>query len=531
MNCEGSMYDFINESIIDKSKDRILYYNNKISGEKLFAQIDAVAFYLMKLGIKKGDAVGICLPNIPQAVISFYAINKIGAIANIVHPKISLGALMKIIKKTNTRTFFVFNDCLEYYKDRLLEKGVKIISCTASLYLKGIKKQLKRITERKKEKDIIYFADMLKEKGEVEKATDCFATAVYLHSGGTTGEPKTVMLSSYAFNKFVKNVMISTGKNHIYDVDHSMLMVLPLFHGFGLGICIHLSLANFKVVMMPRFSTKEAINLIKKHKIDYIAGIPAMYSKLLLDKSFDGKYLSSLKLLFCGADKLNPKTKKEFDEILAKNNSPAEIYEGYGLSEVGSVLTVNVKGETKKGTQGQPMNGTKMLILDENDKLCPPLVAGEVVIQSQAMMNGYFGEKDTDKYFFIDETGEKWLRTGDIGYLDEDGYFTFKDRSKRIIKIAGVNIFPSEIEALVMNMKEIEGACVARIRIKNKPALKLIIQMNKSFRYSMLIEKLIKDNIAEEFMSYAIPREIVVVEKFHLTLMNKVDYKKYEELT
>lgn len=531
MNCEMSMYDFVKKSILDKTKEKIIYFNNRINGYDLFSQIDAVAIYLTKLGVKKGDAVGICLPNIPQAVISFYATNKIGAIANILHPKISLGALMKIIEKTNTRTLFVFDSSLEIYKTKLLEKGINIISCSASLYLKGIKKQIKRILEPKYGEGIIDFSIMLEEKGEINCESDCYATSVYLHSGGTTGEPKTVMLSSFAFNKLVDNVIISTSKNHKYTVDHSMLMVLPLFHGFGLGICIHLSLANFKVVMMPKFSTKESIKLIRKHKIDYIAGIPTMYNKLLSDKNFDGKYLSSLKLLFCGADTLSQKTKNEFDEILLKNNSSAEIYEGYGLSEVASVLTVNVKGETKKGTQGKPINEAKVLILDDKGSQCPPLVAGEVVIQSQAMMNGYFGEENHDHYYFMNEKGEKWLRTGDIGFVDEDGYFTFKGREKRIIKIAGVNIFPSEIETLVMEMKEIDNACIARTTIDNKSALKLIIQMNKSFRYSTHIEKLIKDRIAEEFMSYAIPRKIIVVDKIELTLMNKVDYKKYEDMS
>lgn len=527
MNCEQSMYAYMKEGILDKDKDKIIFYNNKISGAQLLEQIDALAFYLIKLGVQKGDAVGICLPNIPQAAISFYAINRIGAVANVIHPKISANALGRILEETKTKVLFLFDKSVVAY-EKIVHEDVVIISCAASEQLKGIKKIVALLVEPRLEGRVTNFFSTLAEHGEIDRQFSAFDAAVYLHSSGTTGAAKTVILSSYAFNMLSGNVVHRVMLNFDMNDELSMLMVLPLFHGFGLGICLHLALSNFKIIMMPKFKATDAITLIKKHKIDIIAGIPAMFEKMLKEKGFDGKHLSSLQYIFCGADRLNPETKTRFDEILKKNNSTAEIFEGYGLSEVASVATVNVKGESKAGTQGKPILGTEIKIVDENMQPLPFGENGEVLMKHLSVMNGYLHSEDSS-HFYFDSEGEKWLKTGDIGSLDEEGYFTYKGREKRIIKIGGVNIFPAEIEEAVCKLREVDEACIVRCQRGGKPCTKLIIKMNKSYRYSMLIEQKIKNTIAEEFIKYAVPKEIVVTDRLPKTLLGKVDYRKYEE--
>lgn len=521
------MYAYMKEGILDSGKDKIIFYNNEISGAHLFEQIDALAFYLIKLGVQKGDSVGICLPNIPQAAISFYAINRIGAVANVIHPKISANALGRIVDETKTKVLFLFDKSVAEY-EKSVHDGVVIISCAASEYLKGIKKIAASLLEPRLEGRIICFFSTLTQRGEIDRQFSAFDDAVYLHSSGTTGDAKTVVLSSYAFNMLAHNVMHRVTLNFEILDDFVMLMVLPLFHGFGLGICLHLALSNFKIVMMPRFKAADAIKLIKKHKINVIAGIPAMFDKMLKDKDFDGRHLSSLKYIFCGADRLNPETKTRFDAILKKNHSEAEIFEGYGLSEVASVATVNVKGEAKAGTQGKPILGTEIMIADEDMQPLPAGEEGEVLIKSLSIMSGYLN-LDDNSHFHFDEKGEKWLKTGDIGSLDDEGYFTFKGRKKRIIKIGGVNIFPTEIEDVVRKLREVDDACIVRCQRGGKPCTKLIIKMNKSYKYSMLIEQRIKNIIAEEFIKYAVPKEIIVTDRIHKTLLGKADYRKYEE--
>jgi long-chain acyl-CoA synthetase len=521
------MYGYLKNSIQDKTKEKLIFYNYGMKGQELLEIIDSLAFYLVNLGVKKGESVGICLPNIPQAAISLYAINKIAAVANIIHPKISSGGLIKILKKTATKTIFMFDRTYAEYASALESQDINVICCSLSSFLKRGKKIMAEIFCPKIKQKVIPFDDTVKQKGEIDREVNPFDDAVYLHSGGTTGKPKTVRLSSYALNAFAYNLLRYTSQHYRYSQDDSMLMVLPLFHGFGLGVCVHLALTIFKLVMMPKFNAKQAIKLIKKHGINYLAGIPAMFEKMLCEKSFDSEGISSLKLIFCGADKLNPNIKKRFDEILKKNNSTAEIFEGYGLSEVTSVATVNVTGISKAGTHGKPMFGVKIKIIDDNGKECKAGEVGETLIQSQSMMNGYL-DSDEECYY-IDENNEKWLRTGDLGSLDEEGFYTFKSRIKRVIKIAGVNIYPSEIEELVCSMKEIDAACVVRTYIDNKPCTKLIVKMNKDYKYSALIEQRIKSRIAQEFIKYAVPQRIETAKKLYLTSLGKMDYLKYEE--
>lgn len=525
------MYGFLERAILDKTKEKLIFYNYKMKGNELLDHINSLAFYLVeKLGINPNQSIGICLPNTPHAIVSFYATNRIGAIANVIHPKISSKALLKILDQTKTKLIFILDKFLPNHKELLNRTDITVICCSATDYLKGLKKAYSTLLNRQQDFGVIPYKTTLLEQGAITRQVCPFSDAVYLHSGGTTSQPKTVRLSSYAFNKLANNVLKRTTLNHGYEDNHSMLMVLPIFHGFGLGICVHLALCTFRLIMMPKYNSKNAIKLIKKHKINYLAGIPVMFEKMLEEKSFDGSYLSSLMLIFCGSDKLSPKIKERFDEVLRKNNSTAEILEGYGLSEVASVATVNVTGQTKSGTQGRPVDEVIIKIINANGKECLPCEEGEVLLQSQSMMNGYLNYAgDREDYIYIDATGNEWLRTGDIGCVDKDGYFIFKGRQKRIIKIAGESIFPSEIESLVCSMKEVENACVVRSYKNAKPHTILIVKLNKNYKYSILIKERIQNRISQEFIHYAIPRDIIFTDTIHTTDFGKVDYRRYEK--
>ncbi|MFW5780370.1 MAG: AMP-binding protein, partial [Bacillota bacterium] len=216
MTSEKSMYGFLDEAVHDKAKDKIIYFNKKIKGDELFSHIDSLAFYLIKQGVKKGDSVGICLPNIPQAVISLYAINRIGAVANVIHPKMSGNALVRILENTNTKVVFVFDKMIKNFQTLIYDKKIKMISCSASYYLKGFKKWVASLLEPQIDAKIIQYGLTISEKGDISREVSPYEPAVYLHSGGTTGEPKVVVLSSYAFNELVLNVISSTSKNHKY---------------------------------------------------------------------------------------------------------------------------------------------------------------------------------------------------------------------------------------------------------------------------------------------------------------------------
>lgn len=528
---EMSMYDYIKQGCIDRNEEKIFYYNNAIKAGKLLDTVDAVASYLVAEGVNVGDSVGICLPNIPQSIFALYAINKIGAVANIIHPKIHANGLVKILNSTRTRIVFLFDQIMDSYEKEVRESGVKIISCSVNEYMKGIVKAASGLVYSKKCPNAVKFSEIARTQvAEISTATDCYAPAVYLHSSGTSGQPKTVVLSSYAVNSLAENVAASVQRNDFVIYSHeTMLMILPLFHGFGLGICVHLPLRFLRIVLMPRFSAKEAVALIKKHKIAYLPGIPMMFERILHEPSAQkGNKLASLRQLYCGSDFLSAELRESFDTLLKENGAEGRLLEGYGLSEVASVLTVNVNGSYKAGSQGLATQNSSIMILREDGSRCAPDEKGRVYIRSQSMMLGYLDDGDNAGAFFTDESGKKWLNTGDIGRLDAEGYFTFCEREKRMIKIAGVNIFPSEIENAVRELREVDEVCAVRASDGGVPFTKLYVVINKSFRYSEPIKHRIESVIRESCMKYAVPKEIIPVDELKRNLMGKVDYKLYE---
>jgi len=530
-NKDINMYDYFKASVSDMSLERIIFFNRTIDLEETFKSINGVANYLKSENVREGDSVGICLPNIPQAIFSFYGVNKTGAIANVIHPLISTNALVKILLETKTKYLFLMDRFYAVHRTALDKLDCKVIVCKASEYLKGAKKLIYVKLEPKGMPDDLLFTSIISDTSDDGKSLKTEDDrAIYLHSGGTTGEPKTVVLSNFAVNYLAKTLVSMTEVNgHKYLETESVLVVLPLFHGFGLAICIHAAISMGRLILMPNFDSKRACHLMKKYKINYLAGVPNMFLKMMNEPSFQGKHLKAVKQVFCGGDKLEPSIKHRFDDILKKYGSSAEMIEGYGLTEVTTVCTMNVIGKTREHSQGQAVEGNKMKVITFDDKDAKAGEEGEIYVSSPSMMMEYLNDPETTAEVMIKDTsGETWIKTGDIGHLDEDGYLFFKDRKKRMIKIAGINIFPNEVEKVVTKLPEIDRACVVEGRLNDKVCVKLLIEMNKKYKYSAPIEQKIKLIIESEIIKYAVPRIIEVVDKFKLTQIGKVDYKQYE---
>lgn len=526
MNTEVSMYGFILEGLDERAK-KLYYYNNVLTGGQLVDAIERVAFFLWKNGIRKGDSVIICLPNVPQTAISFYAANAIGAIANIVHPRMNLRGLEKIIEKTNSKAIFALDRMLSPLAEMLTSHGLLTVSCSLHDYMKGGLRLIYSFVA-KNINGAVRFFETLKERGSYERANDCLAPAVYLHSSGTTGEPKTVVLSSYAFNSLVKNVINATGEHYDYHPEDIMLMSLPAFHGYGLGICIHLSMKMFAFDMLPMFKAGATVREIKKRGIKYCTFTPSMLKKVYERRGLDSDKSSCLKLIFVGGDKANPDLIVKFSDLIKKHGGDVTVAEGYGLSEVASVATVNRRGNEKLGTQGKCTPGVELLVVDGEGKKCAFGENGRVMLRSQSMMNGYLNHESRE-YIFVDSEGEEWLDTGDVGSVDEDGFFTFKEREKRMLKVGGLNIFPSEVEEAVKAIDGVADACVLRIAYEGKSATELLLVLERNKEYTKAFEEKIKTRISTECMKYAVPRVIKVVKELKKNGLGKTDVRFYEE--
>lgn len=515
----GSADEYRKAHSSDDGQEKLIYFNRRFSAKEVQEEIDRIAGYLQKNGIGKGDVVGIALPNLPVGIFAFYAANALGGIVNMLHPKLSEETLECELKSTNVKILFLYDAVYPLYRDTLKRLNVKTVLCRVSDYTRGFPRAIISLSERKFEETYVIQLPKQQFKGGIGSSEDI---AVYIHSGGTGGEPKTVMLTNGNLNALADTIADTMWVER-EPLRESMLMMLPCFHAFGLGIPMHTALSHIKTIVMPVFNAKSAVKLIKKHKITHLSGVPGMYEKMLREKSFEGDYLKGIKFVFCGGDVLNEELRIAFKERLKANGGEAEILQGYGLSEAAAVVTVSRKGKVKAASVGRALNGIGLRIADEKGRALPPKEIGEVWVAGPTVMKGYLDDEKASAETLYEENGTKWCRTGDMGYLDEDGDLYFCDRKKRSLKISAVNVFPAEIERVAGELKEIKSCCAARKTENGKAYIHLYVEAD-----GIEDAEKIGKYLAARLSKYSVPKKITFVESIRRTEMAKIDYRYYE---
>lgn len=516
-----SMYQFLMDGLSRDnylSNKPIIFFKGKTIRVKQFInQIDKTALILTQMGIKKGDVVAINLPNMLSAIVVFYAVNKCGAVANLIHPKEPFNKFISLVNFTETKLIITYH---QYYKDNYLsikEVEMPIILCRICDDLPFVKKLIYRVFFEFKHTNYKILHNLVKTKKVGASCEPIYHDeAVYLHSAGTTGEPKTVILSNKALNSLhdsLLNVIPNMDVNH-----NKCITVLPLFHGFGLGICMHAMLSQgFEVILEPKFDPKKFAVTAFKTKATICAGVPYMYEKLVY---LNDKYFSKLRTIenmFVGGDKLYYGLKSCFDQRLKSVGSKAELLEGYGLTEAVTVICVNKPGDYKTNCMGSPLNGIKILIVNENDEPLPCNTKGEICVGGETVMEGYLKDEETNAEIFFTCDGVRFVRTGDIGYTDEDGRLFFFGRKKRMFKISGVPVFPSEIENAVLALNIIKNALAV---YKNK-IIVLYIELNKEIDEATAVTA-IEDVCKKSLIMYARPSKIAFVQRWERNSVGKI---------
>lgn len=533
-----SMYEYIRQRDSGENREVINFESHAVFSNDFYAEVDKLASYMSLQGVRVGDSIAICLPNIPSAVIAFYAANKIGAVANVIHPLVPPLGIEEILVRIPSRIVFIFDIFYTKYQEIFDKLHVKVVVCSAGDHLPIFKATALKIATFNKIRGIIY-SDRVKsynsvmrndypQIGDYHVADIGEKIAAYLHSGGTTGEPKTVMLSNRALNACAYNIGTLIGFKTEAGV--SMLMVLPLFHVFGMGVCMHATLsAGARIVMIPSFKPEKTAKVIAKQGVNYISGVPSMYEKLLKTKRFEGNHLRYLKECYCGGDKLSQSLKNRFDDTVKRYGSTATLCEGYGLSEA-TICAVNVKEDSVVGSVGKALGRTGGMIADENGHALKSGELGEICLSGDTLMSGYYGDKvTTSEVMFTDGDGTLWVRTGDLGKMDEDGHIYFVERKKRMMKVSGINVFPSEIEEVVCKyLPQIQRCCAVESVVDNKTAVKLYVVL-KEGKLDGTEEDKIRSCIAERLMKYSVPKIIVEKQSLPITSIGKVDYKQLED--
>ncbi len=533
-----TMYELLRDTALKyPDKTAINYMGAKIPFEKLLAMIDRCAAAFTAHGVKPGDSVLQSMPNIPNALIIFYALNKIGARVAMTHPLYSASELEQYVKETDSIWCVTVDMFYDRFK-QFLRQDQKLLVTKISDFLPGSKKVMFNIIKGGQNKipedsRVIYWRDFIRKSENFQdtfnRQIDPKDGAVVLFSGGTTNMPKGILLSSYNFNALSAII----GPFADFSKDDSVIAILPVFHGFGLGICIHTILCNGgTVILEPKFGTKIYIDSLRKHQPTFIAGVPTMFEAMLRDKNFAKVRFDRLKAIYSGGDSLSPELKVRFDERLKAQGSKVELAEGYGLTETVTGCVLTPPGLYRRGAIGIPMPGMLAKVVDMETKREVPIGEnGEIALAGPTLMKEYIHHpKETAKTIRTDEDGIRWLYTGDIGSMDEDGYLYFKSREKRMLKVSGVNVYPMQVEQVLEAHELVFRACVVGVPDDYQmTSVKAYIVLEDAATASDETKRTLIKHCQKHLIKWSVPRAIEFRDKLPTTLVGKVEYSALEK--
>lgn len=540
---EKTMFQLVKDAAERLPDDNAYNFKGSVTtyGE-MIERMESAAAAFVKYGIGQGDVVTICMPNTPQAVDCLYGLNRMGAVASLIHPLAAQSEIAYYLKLSKSKMILTVDLFYEKVAAAVEDSGMKAEILVARIQ-DELKPHLKLLYNIVKGKDFKAFPD---ERGGIlwsefirsgdraklpEITFDKKRTAVILYSGGTTGEPKGIMLSDLNFNALAMQARIAMECEFSRGLKN--LSAMPIFHGFGLGIGLHTVLIhNACCVLMPQVNTKEYASAMLKDNPNFIAGVPTIFKMLIECKDFESKDLSFLKGMFVGGDSMPVELKKDVDRFLKEHGAEIQVREGYGLTECVTASCLTPKDTYKEGSIGLPFPDTFYKIVEpgtENE--LPANTDGEIVLSGPTVMLGYLdNEAETRKTLRVHKDGRTWLHTGDMGHIDEDGYIYYKQRIKRLIVSSGYNVYPAQVEKAIEKHSAVDYCCVIGVHdeFKMERIKAYVVLKDKSCASEELKTEII-NHCRQYIASYELPREIVFRDELPKTLVGKVAYRKLEE--
>jgi long-chain acyl-CoA synthetase len=538
-----TLYEMLAASAGKWPAEPALYYMGKrLTYAELVTEVDTCAAAFAAHGIGAHDSVVISLPNVPAAIICFYAVNKIGANAVMTHPLSSPVELKHYIALTEARWAVTVDMFYPTFRDLAQETGLERVVITRfSDYLSRPMQLGFAVTKGRKipavpDNDplVIHWKDFLA-TGAAAPATTPYVRpiepddgCVILFSGGTTNLPKGIVLSSANFNALAVSVGYITG----FTLGDSVLAILPVFHGFGLGLFINTALyvgAHF--VLVPEFSADNYIKNVIKFQPAFIAGVPTLFQALINNPKWAKVNLARLKGAYSGADMLSADLKGRVDASFRAQGATVELTEGYGLTESVTACAASPLGKYRENSTGIPIPGMLAKIVDDDTGAEVPYgTNGEICVAGPTLMTGYLKDPEaTASTLRVHADGRTWLHTGDIGHMDEDGYIYFMGRIKRLIKVSGVSVYPMQVENVLEAHPLVNRACVI--------GLPDDYQMSSLKAFVLLTDgSLGSDEVRDELLAYcrkqlikwAVPRQLEFRTSLPTTRVGKIAYTELE---
>ena len=535
-----SMYEALKEVVLKyESRTAINYFGKKLSYREFLNLIDKDALAFRSQGVRRGDIVTICMPNTPEAMIAFYAINKIGAISNMIHPLSGEVEIKEYLTSTNSVMLVMIDVCYDKVKNIIKDTSVYktiVVSARDSMpFFTGLGYQISqgfKIKGPTKSEAYLYWNDFLKKASGYNNLLDIKISrddpAVILHSGGTTGKPKGIILSNGNFNALTEQAKIVFNDVEVGD---RVLGIMPIFHGFGLGVStIGPFILGCELIMVPQFNAKKFDKLLEKYKPNVIFGVPTLYEALAGTKN-DYLDLSGLKYAISGGDSLSRNLIKRVNDYLSSHNAKIKISQGYGMTESLAAVALSYGEAYREDSIGIPFPGNYIkIVTPETQEEVPYGEDGEICISGPTVMLGYLdNEKETNEMLQIHKDGMIWLHTGDIGMMDSNGILYYKQRLKRLIISSGYNIYPSHIEEVIEGHRSVLKCSVIGIPHPYKVEVPKAFIVLKNDYNPLTVKASIKEYCKKNLASYAIPKEFEFRKSLPKTLIGKVDFKKLRE--
>ena len=538
-----TMYQMVMEAAKRYPESNAYVFMGKETKYRVFAErIDAAARGLYKMGIRKGDRVTICMANTPQALDCFYALNRIGAIPNMIHPLSAAEEIAFYLNVSHSKailTLAQFHGKVMSVLDKV-EQPVTVLIARITEELPFPLNMLYPVTKGGKSDrkpaggGYKLWSDMVAEGKNTQlpaddgKFDECGAI---LYSGGTTGTTKGIMLSNMNFNALGLQTIAASGFGSVAGM--KMLSVMPVFHGFGLGIGIHTALiGGATCILIPQFNVKIYAETLLKQKPNIIPGVPTLFEALLRAENLQGQDLSFLKGIFSGGDSLSPELKKKVDAFLKEHNCSEQIREGYGTTECVTASCLTPKDYARSGSIGVPFPDVYYKIVKPGStEECDPNVEGEICVSGPTVMLGYMDNpEETASTLRSHGDGRIWLHTGDLGHMDEDGFVYFRQRLKRMIITSGYNVYPSQLENIIDGHDKVLLSCVIGIKDAYRgQKVKAYVVPMPGVEPTEELRQEILDYCAQRIAKYAMPRELEFRTELPKTLVGKVAYRVLEE--
>ena len=539
---DKTMYGMVRDAATQyPAQTAYIFMGRKTSYSAFLKRIDTAARGLTALGIQRGDHVTICMPNTPQALDCFYALNRIGAIPNMIHPLSAAKEIEFYLNFSSSKAILTLDQFYGKVASTLsnLKNSVTVLVAKIGdelpLPLNFVYPHTKGSRHPLPKAGFRLWTQLLADSKNVTSlpedsgcAEDC---AAILYSGGTTGSAKGICLSNRNFNALGLQTIAASGYPSIAGM--KMLSVMPVFHGFGLGIGIHTALlGGATCILVPQFSVKTYADILLKQKPNLIPGVPALFEALLRAERLKDADLSFLRGIFSGGDSLSSELKKKVDAFLREHGCTEQIREGYGTTECVTASCLTPKECARTGSIGIPFPDTfyKIVAVGTEEEV-EAGTEGEICISGPTVMLGYMNNpKETARTLRTHCDGRLWLHTGDLGSMDCDGFVYFRQRIKRMLVTNGYNVYPSQLEHIIDGHEKVLLSCVIGIKDPRcGQRIKAYIVPMPGIVPDDALKAEILDYCKDRIAKYALPREIEFRTELPKTLVGKVAYRKLEE--